>query len=158
MPVFYPKRPVVGVGSLIIENGKILLVKRGYPPSKGRWSIPGGHVEIGEGILDAARRELEEETGIMGEPLGVVNVDDAITIDKKGLVKYHYVLVTVLFKRVSGDLRPGGDAIEARFFDINKAKSLKLTDSARGLLEKIKSNLLCLEKPIPVRKYSPEDY
>jgi len=157
MPVLYPERPVVGVGSLVLDDGRILLVKRGYPPNKGRWSVPGGHVEIGEGILDAAKRELEEETGIIGKPLGVVNVDDAITVDENG-VKYHYVLITVLLKMIGGTLRPGGDALDAAFFDINEAEKLNLTESVRGLLEKIKQGLLCLERPIPVRKYSPGDY
>ncbi len=156
MPVLYPKRPIVGVGALIFEDNKILLVKRGYSPSKGKWSIPGGHVEVGEGVLEAAKRELEEETGIVGEPLGVVNVDDAITYDRNG-VKYHYVLITVMLKRKGGSLRAGGDAEEARFFSIDDAKKLDLTPSVRGLLEKIESGLLCLEKPIPVRKYSPGD-
>jgi 8-oxo-dGTP diphosphatase len=155
--VLYPERPVVGVGALVLEGNKILLVKRGYPPSKGRWSIPGGHVEIGETILEAARRELEEETGIIGEPLGVVNVDDAITIDERG-VRYHYVLITVLLKRVGGTLRPGGDAVDVGFFELEEAKKLNLTSSVRGLIEKIEKGYLCLDKPIPVRRYSPGDY
>ena len=157
MPVLYPERPVVGVGALVLEKDRILLIKRGYPPSKGRWSIPGGHVEVGEGVLEAAKRELEEETGVIGEPLGVVNVDDAITIDERG-VRYHYVLITVLLRRVGGALRAGGDAVDVGFFKISEAKRLNLTPSVRGLLEKIESGLLCLERPIPVRRYSPGDY
>ncbi|NOZ30825.1 MAG: NUDIX domain-containing protein, partial [Crenarchaeota archaeon] len=83
----YPEMPLVGVGALVIRDGKILLVKRKYPPGKGRWSIPGGHVEVNESILEAARRELLEETGIEGDPLGVVNVDDAIIYDDDGKIK-----------------------------------------------------------------------
>jgi ADP-ribose pyrophosphatase len=156
LPRLYPDSPQVGVGSLVLENGRILLVKRAYSPGRGLWSIPGGHVELGESVLEAAVRELREETGLEGEPLGVVNVDDAITIDSRG-VRYHYVLVTVLLRVKGGELRPGGDAVEVGFFTLEEAKRMPLTPSVRGLIEKIERGMLCLEKPIPVRKYSPPD-
>ena len=155
-PVVYPERPVVGVGCLVIEGGRILLVRRAYPPGKGKWSIPGGHVELGEPVLRAAARELLEETGVEGEPLGVVNVDDAITVDENG-VKYHYVLVTVLLRRLKGEPRPGGDALEAGFYRLEEAKRLDLTPATRGLIDKIESGRLCLEKPIPVGLYRLPD-
>jgi ADP-ribose pyrophosphatase len=95
-PHAYPREPKVGVGCLVLRKDKILLVKRKYPPNPGKWSIPGGHMELGESILETAARELEEETGLKGKPLGVVNVDDFIMKDKLGRIKYQYVLVTVL--------------------------------------------------------------
>ncbi len=152
----YPKAPVVGVGALVLDSGRILLVRRAYPPGKGLWSVPGGHVELGEGLLEAAERELLEETGLEGEALGVVNVDDAITIDGRG-VRYHFVLITVLVRVKGGILRPGGDALEARFFTLEEAKRLELTPSTRGLIEKIEKGLICIDRPIPVRRYSPRD-
>ncbi len=155
MPRTYPSAPQVGVGCLVLEGSRILLVKRAYPPGKGKWSIPGGHVELGEGLAEAAARELLEETGLEGEPLGVVNVDDAITVED-GRVKYHYVLVTVLMRPTGGSLRPGGDALEARFVDLLEALKLDLAPSVRGLIEKIVEGQLCMEKPIPVRRYSPQ--
>lgn len=156
MPKLYPDHPVVGVGALVLDSGRILLVKRAYPPGRGRWSVPGGHIELGEGVLEAAVRELKEETGIEGEPLGVVNVDDVITRDERG-VRYHYVLITVLVKPVGGEVKPGGDALEAGFFTLDEAKKLDLTPSTRGLIDKIERRLLCVEKPIPVNRYSPRD-
>ena len=152
----YPERPVVGVGALVLRSGEILLVKRKYPPGRGLWSIPGGHVNLGEGILEAAVRELEEETGIRGVPLGVVNVDNAIIRDDEGRVKYHYLLVTVLVKPEGGRLRAASDALDAGFFPLDEAKGLPLTDSVRGLIEKIERGLLPLDRPCPVRTYSPD--
>ncbi len=151
----YPEMPLVGVGALVIRDGKILLVKRKYPPGKGRWSIPGGHVEVDESILEAARRELLEETGIEGDPLGVVNVDDAIIYDDDGKIKYRYVLVTVLLRARSDKTNPGSDALDARFYDLREALNLELTDSTRGLIWKILNSQIPLDKPCPVNRYSP---
>jgi 8-oxo-dGTP diphosphatase len=155
----YPDRPVVGVGGLVLDGGRILLVRRGYPPGRGRWSIPGGHVEVGETLYEAAVRETLEETGVEARPLGVVNVDDAITIDSRG-VRYHYVLVTVLLQPVDprAEPRPGGDAVEAAYYNMAEAlERLDLTDSTRGLIYKILQGRIPLEKPIPVARYTPLD-
>jgi len=78
------KLPKVGVGCLVLdEQGKVLLVRRAYPPGAGKWSIPGGHVELGEDLVEAATRELKEETGVEAEPVGVVNVDTLIVYDER---------------------------------------------------------------------------
>ncbi|BAN90770.1 NUDIX hydrolase [Aeropyrum camini] len=156
MARLYPSQPVVGVGCLVLRGGRILLVKRRYSPGRGKWSIPGGHVRLGETLEEAAVRELEEETGVKGRPLGVVNVDDAITLDEKG-VRYHYVLVTVLLEDLGGEPRAGDDAEEAGFYTFDEALRLDLTPSTRGLIEKITGGMICLEKPIKPRRYSPAD-
>jgi len=154
----YPDRPLVGVGGLVLNGDRILLVKRGYPPSKGYWSIPGGHVELGETIYRAAVRETLEETGIETKPLGAVNVDNLIKVDSKG-VRYHYILVTVLLKPVDPEAepRPGGDAVDAGYYGIDEALKMPLTASTRGLIWKIKGGAVPIGKPIPVRKYTPPD-
>ncbi len=154
----YPEKPLVGVGGLVLVGDRILLVKRGYPPSRGYWSIPGGHVELGEGVLEAAARETLEETGVEARPLGVVNVDDLIKVDSRG-VRYHYVLVTVLLepRDPGAEPRPGGDAVEAAYYTMDEALKLPLTASTRGLIWKIRGGMLPLEKPIPVRRYTPPD-
>lgn len=156
MPRLYPGQPVVGVGCLVIRDGKILLVRRRYPPSSGTWSIPGGHVGVGETLFDAAVRELEEETGLKGRPLGVANIDEAITVDQTG-VRYHYVLVTVLLEAEDGDPKAGGDASDAGFFSFDEARRLRLAPSTEGLLEKIKKGLVCMDRPLVPRRYSPGD-
>lgn len=157
-PVVYPERPVVGVGALVLRGGKILLIRRAAPPSRGLWSIPGGHVEVGESLLEAAARELREEAGLEGRPLGVVNVDEVIKRDGDGRVVYHYILVTVLVDAPEGSPRAGGDALEAAFFDMHQA--LRMSDiapSVAGLIRKILENKIPLGSPIPVRRYTPAD-
>ncbi len=150
----YPSTPLVGVGALVINSNKILLVKRKYPPGRGLWAIPGGHLKLEESVLEAAARELYEETGLKGKPLGVVNVDDTLIRDSHGRVKYRYVLVTVLIS-ASGNPKPGSDAEDARFFEMKEALNLPLTQSTRGLIYKILRDLLPLDSPCPVGFYTP---
>jgi ADP-ribose pyrophosphatase YjhB (NUDIX family) len=146
--------PKVGVGCIVFdERGRILLIKRLYPPGRGRWSIPGGHVEEGEDVLEAARRELYEETGIDADPVGVMNVDTLIVYDEKRNIKYHYVLIDILFTNPRGELKAGDDATEAGFFDLDEALKMNLTDSVRGLLMKIIERKISIEKIIPHNKY-----
>ncbi|MEM0047234.1 MAG: NUDIX hydrolase, partial [Fervidicoccaceae archaeon] len=117
------ERPYIGVGAVVFDSrGRILLVRRGYPPQKGKWAIPGGHLELGETIFEGARRELLEETGLEGEPKCIVNLDELIVRDSNGNVKKHFVLIDVLFDSIWGSLRAGSDAVEARFFDIEEIK------------------------------------
>ena len=149
----YPSYPMVGVGCLVLRDDRILLVRRRYPPLAGRWSIPGGHIELGEGVLEAAERELEEETGLRGRALGVVNVDDFILYDDEGRIRYHYVLVTVLLDAPSGEPRASSDALDAGFYKLNEAEKLDLTPATRGLLQKIKSGLVSTSKVLFTRKY-----
>ena len=148
----YPDRPHVGVGALVVEDGKVLMVKRKYPPRQGYWSIPGGHVELGERIEDAATRELYEETGVKAVPKGVVNLDELIVYDGEGRVEYHYVLIDVLLERVEGEPRPGSDALEVAWMDIREAAERSdVTMSTRGLMEKILGGVVRLDAPFKPR-------
>ncbi|MCE4602582.1 MAG: NUDIX hydrolase, partial [Desulfurococcales archaeon] len=140
----YPSLPVVGVGALVYRNGKVLLVRRANEPGAGLWSLPGGVVKLGEPLLRAAIRELEEETGVKGRPLGVVNVDEAVIMDSGGRIKYNYILVTVLVEYLDGEPRPMSDAIDAGFFKVQDALSLDLTESTRGLFDKISRGEVCI--------------
>lgn len=137
------------------RRGQVLLVKRANPPGVGLWSIPGGVVKLGEPLLRAAVRELEEETGIVGRPLGVVNVDEAIITDDDGRVKYNYLLITVLVDHISGEPRPSSDALDAGFFTVQDALGLELTESTRGLFGKISRGEVCIDRPLPVVTYRP---
>ncbi|HEX8926712.1 MAG TPA: NUDIX domain-containing protein, partial [Terriglobales bacterium] len=87
----YPERPLLGVGGVVVHNGRALLVRRASEPLKGEWSIPGGLVELGEKLIDAVRREVLEETGLIVEPGEVLELFDSIWRDPEGRCQYHYV-------------------------------------------------------------------
>src|SRR5271165_6220015 len=106
----YPDAPLVGVGAIIIEDGRVLLVKRGHPPLLGDWSIPGGVLEVGETVREGAIREAREETGLVVVPEEFLGVYDRVLRDSDGRVRYHYVLVDFLCRRTDGDLLAAGDA------------------------------------------------
>lgn len=92
----YPERPIVGVGGVVVEQGRVLLVRRGQAPLLGEWSIPGGALKVGETLEEALRRELREETGLEVTPLELLEVLDRIVRDQDGRTRYHYVLVDYL--------------------------------------------------------------
>jgi len=122
----YPDSPLVGVGSIIVQNGRVVLIKRGKPPLVGEWSIPGGAMEVGETVREAVAREAREETGLVvavGELLGVF---DRLVRDEAGRVRYHYLLVDFLCQPVGGDLCAAGDADECRWFAPEELKQLPL--------------------------------
>ena len=108
----YPDRPIVGVGAIIIENGWVLLARRGTPPRAGQWSLPGGVVELGETLRAATEREALEETGLIVEAGEVVEVLDRILPGEAGAVQFHYVLIDFLCTCKGGELQAGGDAAE----------------------------------------------
>ena len=133
----YPKKPLVGVGAVTIKNGKILLIKRAFEPSAGKWSIPGGLVEVGEKLSEACARETEEETGIQVEILELINVFDMIDKDEDGKVKYHYVLVDFLAKPVGGQERKCAEVTEIQWATHDEAKKMDLSKTARKALEEL---------------------
>jgi mutator protein MutT len=139
----YPDSPLVGVGAIIIEDDRVLLVKRGHPPLAGEWSIPGGVLEVGETLRQAAVREALEETGLTVEPADLLGVYDRILRDADERTIYHYVLIDFLCRRISGEPRAAGDADEARWFTREEIASLPLAkdtvDVIRLGFEKAKS-------------------
>jgi 8-oxo-dGTP diphosphatase len=122
----YPDAPLVGVGAIIVENNRVVLVKRGHPPLAGQWSIPGGVLEVGETLRKAAVREALEETGLTVEPGDLLGVFDRILRDAEERTLYHYVLIDFLCRRISGELIAAGDADEARWFTQDEASKLSL--------------------------------
>lgn len=120
----YPDRPVVGVGVVIVDGDRVLLIKRGTPPRVGQWSLPGGGQELGETHAETARREALEETGLVVEVLGTVDVVDSITRNDDGRVRFHYTLIDVLARPTGGTLQAGGDAMEACWFAFDDALSM----------------------------------
>lgn len=105
----YPDRPVVGVGGVVVLNDRALIVKRAHEPRKGEWSLPGGLVELGETLAEAAKREIKEETGLDVEIGEVIEVFDRVH-RQDGRVRYHFVIVDYLCRPIGGTLRPGSDA------------------------------------------------
>ncbi len=122
----YPDAPLVGVGAIIVEDGRVLLVKRGHAPLLGEWSIPGGVLEVGETVREAAMREACEETGLTVEPRELLGVFDRVLRDESGRVRYHYVLIDFLCRRTAGDSCAAGDADEVRWFTPEEVGRLPL--------------------------------
>ena len=110
----YPEAPIIGVGAVVVDGGRVLLVRRGQEPLKGEWSLPGGALELGETLQQGVVREVLEETGLTVVPDGIVEVLDRITQDDlSARIRYHYVLVDFLCHVANGTLRGGSDAEEA---------------------------------------------
>jgi 8-oxo-dGTP diphosphatase len=124
----YPEAPIVGVGVILQDGDRILLVQRGREPSRGLWTFPGGVVELGETIRQAARREMLEETGLEIQVGPVVEVLDRILQDEAGRIRYHYVLVDLLAHPLGGTLRVGDDAQDARWLRLDEMPSLDVPD------------------------------
>ena len=131
----YPETPLIGVGVIVVEDGRVLLVKRGHPPLAGDWSIPGGVLEVGELLREAAVREAKEETGLAVETLDILGIFDRL-IRTGDRVQYHYVLIDFLCRRIGGELRPGSDADEVRWFGPEEIHSLKLPADTDEVIRK----------------------
>jgi 8-oxo-dGTP diphosphatase len=132
----YPPRPVLGVGALILAEGKILLVERGREPLKGYWSLPGGAVETGELLEDAMRREVREETGIEVEVLCLLEIFERIMHDAKGNTEYHFVLMDYLCRPAGGTLAAADDASRVEWFTESELAGLKITDGTPAVIAK----------------------
>lgn len=132
----FPEFPLVGVGSIIIEDDRVLLVKRAHPPIQGHWSIPGGVLEVGELVREAAVREAREETGLVVEPSELLGVYDRVLLDAEKRVQYHYVLIDFLCRRLGGDLLAASDAAQARWFTREELPGLNLADDTLDVIRK----------------------
>src|ERR1700693_1955764 len=111
----YPDRPLVGVGGVVIWEGRALLIRRGGPPLEGQWSIPGGMLEVGETLLEGVRRELLEETGIEVRVGELIDVFERINLDGGGKTRYHFVVLDYLCEAVSGEARAGGGMTDVQW-------------------------------------------
>jgi 8-oxo-dGTP diphosphatase len=111
----YPDRPIVAVGAIVAENGRVLMARRGKEPSYGLWSVPGGAVHLGEDLKAAARREIKEELGIEVELTDVIEIMERVTRDAEGRIQYHYVVIDYLARHVGGEPTPSLEALEVRW-------------------------------------------
>ncbi len=132
----YPDRPYVGVGAVIVQDGKVLLVKRKYEPLAGQWSLPGGAVEVGETLESCLVREMLEETGLEVRVGPVVEVLDRITRDDEGRVMYHFVLVDYLCWPTGGALTPDSDVADVVFADPDDLARYQLTAKATSVIQR----------------------
>ena len=139
----YPERPVVGVGGVIIDNGRALLIRRGSEPLRGEWSIPGGTLELGESLEEGVRRELREETGLEVRVLELIEVfdrvfpdDGALPSEKKQRPRFHFVIVDYLCERIGGEPRAGSDVTDVVFASEGELPQYRLTETATRVLRK----------------------
>jgi 8-oxo-dGTP diphosphatase len=141
----YPQQPLVGVGAVIVEDGRVLLIKRGKAPFLGEWSIPGGMLELGETLRQGAEREALEETGLVVRATDMLGVFDRIVPDsivsnpakanEPNRMLYHYVLVDFLCQRISGDVLAAGDAADARWFTLEEVGEISLPEDTRNIVQ-----------------------
>jgi 8-oxo-dGTP diphosphatase len=133
----YPEAPIVGVGAVVIDGSKVLLIRRGQEPLKGEWSLPGGALELGETLQQAIVREVLEETGLVVVPAGIVEVVDRITKDEgSAAIRYHYVLIDYLCRVSGGTLLGGSDAEEARWVERENLETYQLSPVTLRVIEK----------------------
>lgn len=112
----YPETPLMGVGAVVVDEGRVLLVRRGREPLKGHWSLPGGMLELGESLIEGVAREVKEETGLIVEPLELIELLDRIHREGER-VRYHYVIADYLCRVVGGELKAASDADAVRWVD-----------------------------------------
>ena len=132
----YPNRPIVGVGGVVIRDGRVLLIRRARPPLQGEWSIPGGGLDVGETIAEGVRRELIEETGIDVRVLEHIETFERIMLDEEGRVQYHYVILDYLCEAIGGELRAGGDVSDAAWVTEDEIKAYCLRETALRVVAK----------------------
>ncbi|HEX9726863.1 MAG TPA: NUDIX hydrolase [Vicinamibacteria bacterium] len=137
----YPREPSFGVGAVIIETGKVLLVRRGQPPLDDRWTLPGGLVELGESIEQAVIREVEEETGWLVRVVKELALFDFIEKDDDGGVCYHYVLADFLCAYVKGELAAASDVKDVRLVSLDELAAYELMAKALEVIEEGRKHL-----------------
>lgn len=130
----YPARPIVGIGVAVLKPGAALLVRRGTPPNLGAWSLPGGAQELGETTEQAARRELQEETGLDVGALHLAGVVDSLTPDAEGRMQYHYTIIDYAARYRTGEARPGGDVTDIAWAALEDFDRYGLWGEARRII------------------------
>jgi 8-oxo-dGTP diphosphatase len=132
----YPVAPLVGVGAVVLDGGRVLLVQRGRPPGVGRWSLPGGLVHVGESLEAAVRREVAEECGLDVAIHGLVGIIDRIIRDDEGRVRYHYVLLDYLATPTAGRAEAGSDAHAVRWCAMDALAALDVTEGVESMVRR----------------------
>ena len=131
----YPAAPVAGVGGVVFDEDRVLLVRRAHPPRQGEWSLPGGKVELGESLVEAVRREVREETGLEVVVGPLVECFDRIHRDDAGRIRYHFVIADYLCTVGGGTLRPGDDAADAAWVSLTSLPAYQVNVHAVAVIE-----------------------
>jgi 8-oxo-dGTP diphosphatase len=139
----YPDRPVVGIGGVVIENDRVLLIRRGTEPLLGQWSIPGGTLELSESLQEGVARELLEETGLEVRVLDLIDAFDRIYIEpaeggggSASRPRFHYVIVDYLCERISGDAIAGSDVTDVDYAAEDELEKFQLTPTATRIIKR----------------------
>ena len=135
----FPDRPVLGVGAVVFDGDRVLLVKRAHPPLQGEWSLPGGAVETGETLAIAVAREVLEETGLVVDVGPVADVVDRIHRLADGRVEYHFVVVDYLCTAREASPRPGSDAADVRWVALTDLTKYGVSSTARSVINKARA-------------------
>jgi 8-oxo-dGTP diphosphatase len=130
----YPERPMVGVGGVVILQGRALLIRRGGPPLQGQWSIPGGMLEVGETLIEGVRRELIEETGVEVKVGKLIEVFERINLDTAGKTRYHFVILDYLCEAIRGEARAGSDVTDVAWVAAGELGKYSLTETATRVI------------------------
>ena len=137
----YPSQPIVGIGAIIVQNGEILLAKRGSEPGKGKWSVPGGLVELGEKLEKAVVREVKEETNLDVEVVHLIDAVNNIVRDSDGRLHFHFVVLDYLVKLKGGTLQSSSDILDTKWVNLENADDYDVTETFREFLKRNKSEL-----------------
>ncbi len=143
----YPTRPIVGVGTVVMDSDMVLMIKRGKPPRQGSWSLPGGAQELGETIREAARREVREETGLQIEIFGLIDVVDSVRSDADDKIEYHYTLIDLAGYSVGGTLMAGGDAQDCRWFTRTEINAMDIWSETKRIISLAVDKFGAIDKP-----------
>lgn len=130
----YPERPIASVACCVFKGNRVLVIKRANPPSQGLWSVPGGMIELGETFQDAAKRELDEECGIEIEIDRIFDVENFTVPDETGRIQFHYVVTYLVARYISGEVRPGSDALDVCWATSQELSSLDMNPVVRDIM------------------------
>lgn len=130
----FPERPLIGVGGLVISGGRVLLARRGAPPLKGEWSIPGGLLEVGEALMEGVRRELLEETAVEIRVVELIEVFERIDLDASGTARHHFVVLDYLCEMLGGEARAASDVTDVAWAAPEELPNYSLSEAATRVI------------------------
>jgi len=133
----YPENPICAVGAMVFKDHRILLVKRGHPPAIGKWSIPGGMVQLGETLEEAVIREAREETGLNVRPLKLGKVVERIFRDVESRIEYHYIILDYVCEILGGTLQAGSDALAVDLVEVGSLDQLDMTEGTALVIQEV---------------------